>query len=498
MTTTLIYTTKQVNDMMQKVGRRVDTRPGGFAFTPQTQNTLVVPTKSAKSTYQKESDKTVNTSVISNKNTTVLNTTLLRQAIAPPQKKEVTKSAEVKEAKEHNTEREMKFNFLEEYYFPYEKDPPIINSVNNNYKVIFIFKFATTSYLFIKRFDKEFKVSYYWAREEDVKKYGIDYNELNVPAIMFESVENFNDYSELKNLNNELQKKINEHMEVMSRFQSKYDALQREKSLSETELKKTRKKRDELSNTIKILSEENISLSNELEELSHKYSIVQGDREKFKGLCEKMQKKFDENKVFYAIGDVVNSIPDIISNSIETLRKKEKATFVHCKNCSLSFIGEEKKIKFTPEKDYEIQFNRILAKIQSEISVKEQDYEDLIAQINLEKNDQVSSLEEENMSLKEENQRMKTMISDLKYLIELREGESEKNTFYEEEISNLKSQIAELKNHNDYLSRLVREKEAEYESLSSDYKGILIELKEKENQIKDYSGRIEYLNNKIK
>ena len=232
-------------------------------------------------------------------------TNVLGNGNSPKYRSQIIKlSAEVDNFREKTSQYISKLALLEENYFPFEKDPPNdINSFIKNYIVTFYFKLVNNVYLFIKRIDKNMNIFYFWCREEDALKYGVDYNYLNTPGIYFDTIENFELFNEMKKHIAKLQNITNEKDIKISDMKNFVNNCQKEKKNYEKQKLENEKKFNEVlndlnnKNTMIITYENKIKEMNEkiqnLEKINSDYDILKEENEKFKEKFENYKNNFN-------------------------------------------------------------------------------------------------------------------------------------------------------------------------------------------------------------
>lgn len=431
---------------------------------------------------------------------------------SPKLKKELNKlSIEFEEYKKKQVQKDIRLTLIEENYFPFEKYPPVAHlNPNPNYIVLFIFRIEQLEFLFIKRFDLKFNVTYFWAKKEDVDKYGIDYNDMHIPGLFYDTMENFTSYSKIKNSTNKLQAKINEQLKVINGFNGKIEVLVNENNSLKSIIEKALQKELQYENEIKEYVFENDKLKEDLEIMGNKITELSEKNEQLKESLDDITKKYDDNRVFYELNKKVNQLPKIIEDSVGKINIKHFCNLTTQEQSSFNIINEKESFKSSGEsekvdedviRNLQEQFNTklktILFKIKKDFEEKEEEYNEKLIQIHNEKDDIISNLENELHTVKLENESSKKLVNDLKYLIEIKESETNKLTNYENEIQNLKNQIKELKNYNEHFNNIINEKESIYEENESKLKGLIIKLKEKDNQIADYANTINQLQNML-
>lgn len=428
---------------------------------------------------------------------------------SPKIKKELNKiSTEFEEYKQRQIEKDIKYTLIEENYFPFVKYPPEPHLSNNpNYKVIFIFKIEKLEFLFIKRFDSLFNVSFFWARKEDAVKYGIEYNDMHIPGLFYESMENFTSYSEIKSSCTILQNKINDQAKIISGYNIKIDQLKNENASLKNCIQLKNQKELGYEKELKNHIFENEKLNEHIEIMDNKINELVNENEDLKNNLDEITKKYNNNKVFYDLNNTVNLLPQLIKEQVGKINMKHFYTLKTQKLNNIDIIAKEKQVKEKENKtidenvikelqeEYNNKLKQILLKVKKELENKEEELNYKISLIQTEKEDIISNLESEIKTLRLENQNSKQLVADLKYLIEIKETETKRLGEYENEVSNLKNQIKELKNYNEHYNNLLNEKENLLEENDNKLKGLIIKLKEKENQIEDYSRKIIQLQN---
>ena len=457
-------------------------------------------TNASKNLSKRNSNTTLN--VLQNVTQGSLHQNLIEQQ-SPKLKKELNKlSIEFEEYKQRQIQKDIRLTLIEENYFPFEKYPPINHlNPNPNYIVLFIFRIELLEFLFIKRFDPQYNINYFWAKKEDVDKYGIDYNDMRIPGLFFDTMENFTSYSKIKNSSNKLQTKINEQLKIINGFNGKNEILINENNNLKNSIEKYLQKELQYENIIKEYAFENDKLKEDIELMDNKIKELTEKNKQLKDSVEDITKKYDNNRVFYELNKKVNQLPKIIEDSLGKITIRQFCNLTTEASILFSIIGESSngKEKVNQEiinninEKFNDKLKTILFKVKKDFDEKEEEYNEKIVQIQNERDEIVINLENELHTVKLENQNNKRLVKDLKYLIEIKECEANKITNYENEIQNLKNQIRELKNYNEHYNNLINEKESLFEENESKLKGLIIKLKEKDNQIADYANTINHL-----
>ena len=91
---------------------------------------------------------------------------------------------------------QIKISSIINNYFPYENDiNPDVDKLKN-FVVVFYFIIEKSTFLLIKKFNKNFIPLYFWNREEDARKFGIKYSQVTTPGLYFKTFETFLNFIE--------------------------------------------------------------------------------------------------------------------------------------------------------------------------------------------------------------------------------------------------------------------------------------------------------------
>ena len=501
--------------------------------------------------FSKNSNKHIKTKIMTTNiyNKTNLNTSmympqrtgtnvLVGNGNSPKYRSQIIKlSAEVDNFREKTSQYISKLALLEENYFPFEKDPPNdINSLIKNYVVTFYFKLVNIVYLFIKRIDKNMNIFYFWCREEDALKYGVDYNYLNTPGIYFDTFENFELFNEMKTHIAKLQNNSNIKDIKISDLKNFINNIQKEKNdfekkFNENEIKineilKDLDNKNDLIITYENRIKEMKEKINDLEKINNEYYNLKEENEKFKEEFEKYKdnfnyynnndyydeenendenifdenssSKFSDNNNNIKNKNNINKIKEKIFNNlkIDNFEIDYKHTIGDSTNkIIISNNSNDSNNNNNLSEKYEKKLKKITLKLKEEVEKLKNKYELKIKEINKDKEDIIINFNKDIQSLKIENENSKKINENLKYLIEIKESENKKLLEDENEISSLKKQINDLQNNNEYYKNILTEKDKIFEENENKIKENKIELKEKENQIEHYSNIINYLQN---
>lgn len=280
-------------------------------------------------------------------------------------------------------------------YFPYEfcsNNILISTKKLKNFDVIFYFIIEKHTFLLIRKVDKKFNDLYFWNKEEDAKKFGVEYSQLSTPGLYFKTYENFKEafqskFDKPKNL-----EKIREVSKDLLNLQIM------NKNLNE-EMKKTKKN-----------YEDKIQQMAEVQEKMEK--IILNYKEKINNMLIMINPKnfkIAKQKKIEILGEVKKNNS---SDKTDYFFNESSETKVNGINCESDFTSinnlfnqlnnslEEKYLKELEEKNKEIQ----------------------------EKNNEIQCLNEKIETLNIEIKNSNKIIDDLKFLVNINEIKAQNNT----------------------------------------------------------------------
>ena len=446
----------------------------------------------------------------SNMNTSILQSQLTQtqnNVVSTPRYKEkiVKLTAEFDSFKEKYILNNEKLTILEDIYFPYEKDPPNdLNCLIKNYIVLFYFQFGEEIFLFIKRVNKNMQIFYFWTREEDALKYGVDFNQMNVPGIYFETFENFKSYNEMREKYMKLDNIIIKKEEIISQLNSEINKLKSDNYNLKIKVKINQEKADNYDKNYNNLSDENEELKSEINNYQSMIEELNQENEKLNLKINELTQKFTNNIIKNNISESINSTQNILREELDNNNYKNDYTVKSQKVELLNNLNQNmmnthrSSLSYYSQNDLENKIRMIAAKLKEEVELAKKKNEMYYHDLLIEKNDIILNYEKELQTIQLENENSKKIIMNLKYLIEIKESENKKLSEFENEIYNLRKQIKNLKENNEEYHNTIKEKDNKLEELESKIKGYLIQIKEKENQINEYYNTINYLESILK
>ena len=449
----------------------------------------------------------------SNMNTSIFQSQITQNNInvsTPRYKEKIVKlTAEFDSFKERFVVNNEKLSLLEDNYFPFEKDPPNeLNSLIKNYIVLFYFQFGEDIFLFIKRINKNMQIFYFWSREEDALKYGVDYNQMNIPGIYFNNYENFNEYSQLREKYLKFDKEIILRDDIINKLKNDVNSLKSENLNLENKVLINQEKANNYDKDINSLNEENEELKNEINNCQSIIEELNQENEKLNLKINELTKKISNNIIINNITESLNSLPNLLKEEVDkincnfqqyfSLKTEKVENFCFLFNNNNKFNSHSSLFSNFSQNELENKIKNIAFKLKDEVENAKKKNELYYKELLNEKNDIILNLEKELETNQLEIANSKKLNANLKYLIEIKESENKKLSEFENEIINLKKRIKYLKENNEEYINIIKEKENKLEELESKIKGYLIQIKEKENQINEYYNTINYLENLLK
>ena len=453
---------------------------------------------------------------IKRKNSSNMNTSIFQSQITqtqnnvvstPRYKEKIVKlTAEFDSFKEKYILNNEKLTILEDIYFPYEKDPPNdLNCLIKNYIVLFYFQFGEEIFLFIKRVNKNMQIFYFWTREEDALKYGVDYNQMNIPGIYFDTFENFNSYNEMRQKYMKLDNIIIKKEEKISQLKLEINQLKTDNYNLKEKVKINQEKADNYDKNYNNLSDENEELKSEINNYQSMIEELNQENEKLNLKINELTQKFTNTLIKNNITESYNSIQNELKEEFDNNNnykndyniKSHKGEVINNPNQNLINTHRSTLSNYS-QNELENKIRMIVVKLKEEVELAKKKNELYYHDLLQEKNDIILNFEKELQTIQLENENSKKIILNLKYLIEIKESENKKLSEFENEIYNLRKQVKNLKEYNEEYKNKIKEKENKLEELESKIKGYIIQIKEKENQINEYYNTINYLENILK
>ena len=277
----------------------------------------------------------------------------------------------------------MKISSIINNYFPYECDNNLESSTKlKNFLVIFYFIIEKSTYVLIKKLDKNLSPLYFWNREEDAKKFGINYSQVNTPGLYFKNYENFKEtfkyhgfnfiqtINKLKNILIEKKKEYEQNIENMkNEYEMKIKELEENNEL-------LKEKVDEYENDNNLKNLKIQELTDKLNDTNEEIDELKLINEKLKSKIKKLKKNKDNNK-------------ENINNNQKSEEKNKKGNNKVLK----TFFKSKTKMDINPNKNLKMKQNKYLSGRISEYN--KYYYENHNSETKYE-NDDVSITEQEN------------------------------------------------------------------------------------------------------
>ena len=188
----------------------------------------------------------------------------------------------------------IKISDIKNNYFPYENESNNLENSSKlkNFLVIFYFKIEKSTFVLIRKLDKKLDPLYFWNREEDAKKFGINYSHITTPGLYFKNFENFKEAFYQRGENKQAAEKM---LIILKEKKLEYEEII-EKMKNEYELKiKELNENNKLLNSKIIESEKSINLKDiKIKELTKRINSVNEEINELQSINEKL---LDENKI---------------------------------------------------------------------------------------------------------------------------------------------------------------------------------------------------------
>lgn len=394
---------------------------------------------------------------------------------------------ENQEIREKYIKSKTKILKIEREYFPFECFP----KPESDYQVVFSFKFIDFNYLFIKRTDRQFHTFYYWIRETDARSYNIDYSDLGLPGIYFDTYDNFIDYY-----------KIKEELAI-----AKHRLLEQERTITKLERKSYR---NDLTNTnTSSNGYGNTFYSNRNLKICSQSSMLINNNK----IQSNQSNEKQENKL---IIDYPSSSIEILTNGANIGQLVQSWKEYEEEKPNSSELCDRMELKQNEPEDMNIEqvpgemptstrgrfFNRnefyekltqVILTYKKQLILKERELTEEYTSILNDKEYMIQSLKKDNAQYIIENNNMKHLIIDLKDLITINEAELSKLLECESQIATLRLAISSLQQSNYSYIQSINQKDSQIDLKENKINSMIIQLKEKDNQIADYYNIIKKL-----
>ena len=283
----------------------------------------------------------------------------------------------------------IKVNDIKNYYFPYdnENNLNLENSTKlKNFLVIFYFIIEKSTFVLIRKLDKKLIPLYFWNREEDAKKYGINYSQVNTPGLNFRTYENFRETFKNKGLN--FMETIGKLTAILKEKKIEYEQnIEKIKNEYDIKIKELRANNDILNTKIdKYENDINIK-DKKIKELTNNINDINEEKEEIKLFNEKLK---TENKNLKNALNNINKNKENINNN----NKNEEKKNIQKKSIQKSFF--KSKTKLDLNKSFKLLNNKKSKNFSGQISDFNNFYENHISEMKKEKDPNILGKDEEN------------------------------------------------------------------------------------------------------
>ena len=237
----------------------------------------------------------------------------------------------------------MKMGYIINNYFPYENE----NNLNldsaklKNFLVIFYFRIENSTFVLIKKLDKKLVPLYFWNKEEDAKKFGINYSQINTPGLYFKTFDNFkrafND--RFQNLETAEKMKV-----ILKEKQIEFEQnIQKIKDEYELKIKELMEKNEELNTKITEYENDNIVKNNTIQELAKKINFISNKLNELKLINEKLVIENQKLKNNYKINtkNNIDNHPKINENRRRLNKAKTRMDINFIRKSKINFNKEK-------------------------------------------------------------------------------------------------------------------------------------------------------------
>ena len=187
----------------------------------------------------------------------------------------------------------IKISYIKNNYFPYENETNNLESSAKlkNFLVVFYFKIEKSTFVLIRKLDKKLDPLYFWNREEDAKKFGLNYSHITTPGLYFKNFENFKEAFYQRGENKQTAEKMWQILkEKKKEYEENIEKMKNEYELKIKELNET----NEILNSKIVENENNINLKDiKIKDLSKKINSINEEINELQLINEKLSK---ENK----------------------------------------------------------------------------------------------------------------------------------------------------------------------------------------------------------
>ena len=255
-------------------------------------------------------------------------------------------------------------------YFPYYDNENNLNLENStklkNFVVVFYFIIEKTTFVLIRKLDKKLIPLYFWNREEDAKKFGINYSQINTPGLNFK---NFDNFKEAFYQGRQTQQTLSKMRIILKEKKIEYEQ-NIEKIKKEYELKLK-----ELEENIEILNSKINEYENDIKELTKTNNDMNNEINDLKLINEKLLK--ENNNMKNKDNNInINENNDNINNNNNNNNNKNIVQIKRSNNISKTFYKSKSNMNVITNRKYKINgnLNNKISKLkEKEISINEED-----------------------------------------------------------------------------------------------------------------------------
>ena len=250
----------------------------------------------------------------------------------------------------------MKISNIINNYFPYENENNLDienNSKLKNFLIIFYFIIDNSTFVLIKKLDKRLNPSYFWNREEDAKKFGLNYSQVNTPGLYFKNYENFKEFFKYHGIN--FTQTIDKLKNLLVEKKKEYDL---DIENYKMKIKELNEENEKLKEKLNEYDDENNLKNLKIQELSDKLNEINEEMDELKLINEKLKNKIKKLK------NNTNNNKENINNNQKNEEKMKKGNNKVLKN----FLRSKTKMDINPDKNLKKKQNKYLSDKVSELN----------------------------------------------------------------------------------------------------------------------------------
>ena len=250
----------------------------------------------------------------------------------------------------------MKISNIINNYFPYENENNLDienNSKLKNFLIIFYFIIDNSTFVLIKKLDKRLNPSYFWNREEDAKKFGLNYSQVNTPGLYFKNYENFKEFFKYHGIN--FTQTIDKLKNLLVEKKKEYDL---DIENYKMKIKELNEENEKLKEKLNEYDDDNNLKNLKIQELSDKLNEINEEMDELKLINEKLKNKIKKLK------NNTNNNKENINNNQKNEEKMKKGNNKVLKN----FLRSKTKMDINPDKNLKKKQNKYLSDKVSELN----------------------------------------------------------------------------------------------------------------------------------